>query len=293
MSNQPQACRLCGEAVEGRAGLTFGRFALSRCGACGFEQIAPEPRSDELDALYNALYFQKAKYNDPKAIELEYQRRHRLFARANLKPGDRILEVGCGAGQFIATCADTYDWHGMDYSPAGIEEAKSRLPELPEGRLIAGPIESYVPQDAGDGFDAVVIFDTIEHIYWPKQIFEKSAAWLKPGGRLILSTPDIGAVMARVTGKRWPFMTPPEHLSFFTQASMRQALGDVGLETSFARSWGKFANLAFVIYKAGRVGLAPKAFGRWASAMGLGKVTLYVPTGDVMYIIAEKPADQR
>ena len=130
--SQSDTCRLCAEPVVPRKGHSFGRFDLSRCSACEFEQIAPAPDLAELEALYGALYFQKAKYTDPKAIELEYKRRHKLMARAGFKPGDRLLEIGCGAGQFIATCACEYDWHGTDFHPEGIKAASARLPNLAE-----------------------------------------------------------------------------------------------------------------------------------------------------------------
>lgn len=284
----PERCRLCGATTDLREGFSFGRFDLFKCGDCGFQQIAPEPTAAELDELYGALYFQKAKYTDPKAIELEYERRHNLMARAGFKPGDSLLEIGCGAGQFIATCADTYNWYGMDFSEAGIEEGRTRLPDLPADRLSSGQVEDFNPNLPEGGFDGVLIFDTIEHVYDPQLVLNRAANWLKPGGRMIVTTPDIGANMARLTGRRWPFMTPPEHLSFFTRAAMSQAMRRAGLSTSHSKSMGKYANLAFIIYKAGRVGLLPKSFGKLAAKMGLGKITIYVPTGDVMYVIAEK-----
>ena len=288
--SQSETCRLCAQPVAARKNHSFGHFGLSRCAACGFEQIAPAPTMQELDELYGALYFQKAKYTDPKAIELEYKRRHKLMARAGFKSGDRLLEIGSGAGQFIATCVDDYDWFGTDFSPAGIEEARVRLPQLGVDRLSAGPIENYTP-DLSDGlFDGVLIFDTIEHVYAPQVMLERASQWLKPGGKMIVTTPDIGARFARLLGRRWPFMTPPEHLSFFTRPSMSGALARTGLKTIYSRSLGKFANVAFVIYKAGRVGLLPKSFGTIAAKLGLGKLTIYVPTGDVMYVIAEKKA---
>lgn len=292
MQSSEAHCRLCGGPVQARANMTFDRFALSACRDCGFAQISPRPSDEELNALYGELYFQKAKYTDPKAIELEYQRRHRLMARAGLARGARLLEIGCGAGQFIATCVDDYAWHGVDVSAAGIERARERLPTLPPERLQACPIEQYEPPGLDDGgFDAVLIFDTIEHVYDPNILLEKSARWLKPSGHLIVSTPDIGAPMARLTGRRWPFMTPPEHLSFFTHRATERAFARHGLQTSYCRSFGKYANVAFIIYKAGRVGLLPKSFGSAAAKLGLGKLTVYVPTGDVLYAIAHKRAE--
>lgn len=288
MQARNNRCRLCAGEVSARPGMVFDRFQLWRCSDCEFQQISPEPTEQELEELYGDLYFQKAKYTDPKAIELEYRRRHKLMAQAGLKGGERLLEIGCGAGQFIATCVDSYEWYGVDVSRAGIDRARERLTTLAPERLTASPIEQYQPSVGAGGFDAVLIFDTIEHVFDPSILLEKVANWLKPGGVVILSTPDIGATMARISGKRWPFMTPPEHLSFFSHRSITASLERVGLKTSYCKSFGKFANLAFVVYKAGRVGLLPKRFGRLASRIGLGKLTVYVPTGDVLYAIAQQ-----
>lgn len=283
-----ELCRLCAENVQPCKNMKFGRFELKRCASCGFQQISPQPTEQELDSLYGDLYFQKSKYTDPTAIELEYKRRHKLMALAGITKGDKLLEIGCGAGQFIATCSEQYNWYGVDVSPAGIELARKRMPEFATERLTASRIEEFEPSIENSKFDGVLIFDTIEHVYDPKVVLEKAAEWLKPGGHLILSTPDIGAPMARLTGKRWPFMTPPEHLSFFTHGALDKLFSQNELKTIYGKSCGKYANLAFIIYKAGRVGMLPKSLGRLAAKIGLGKITLYVPTGDVLYSIAQK-----
>lgn len=283
-----ETCRLCNEISKLKRGFDFGRFYLTECCRCGFQQISPEPTSAELNDLYGAVYFQKAKYTDTKAIELEYKRRQNFMAQAGFKPGDTLLEIGCGAGQFISTCVDSYNWYGIDFSADGISAARKRLSSLPEERLTAGAIESFAPEIPIGGFDGVLIFDTIEHVYDPAQMLKRASSWMKPDGRMIVTTPNIGATVAKLMGRRWPFMTPPEHLSFFNQSCMSEAMRNAGLKITYSKSLGKFANIAFIIYKAGRVGLLPKFCGKVSAKLGLGKVTIYVPTGDVMYVIAEK-----
>ena len=58
------------------------------------------------------------------------------------------------------------------------------------------------------------MFDTIEHIWNPREVITRLLDNIKPNGYLILSTPDAGSLTAKLLGKRWAFMTPPEHLSF-------------------------------------------------------------------------------
>ena len=54
------------------------------------------------------------------------------------------------------------------------------------------------------------------------EVGRKLMGHLKPGGYLVLSTPSIDAPIARAMGRYWAFMTPPEHLGFFSGRSFRR-----------------------------------------------------------------------
>jgi SAM-dependent methyltransferase len=279
-------CRLC-QGDELRRRLSFPSFSLWQCRLCGFEQIDPKPTIDQLRQIYSAAYFGKAKYDDARALAREYRRRRALMRRTGIRPGMRLLEIGCGVADFLEPLAAEHDVAGIDISTAAIDQAKTRCPHLAD-RLEATPIEAFEP--AGDGYDAVLMWDVIEHLWNGPSMLATIAHWLRPGGRLVLSTPDVRAVTARLMGRKWPFMTPPEHLCFFGAKSVRLAGEQAGLKTLSTESKGKWANVAFVLYKAGRVGLLPSALVDRVNRLGLDRLSIYVPTGDVLYAALEKPA---
>jgi 2-polyprenyl-3-methyl-5-hydroxy-6-metoxy-1,4-benzoquinol methylase len=122
-------------------------------------------------------------------------------------------------GDFLKIAKESFLLSGMDISEGAITVAKSRNPELAD-RLWAGPVEDIAAGDKGP-FDAIVLWDVIEHLWDPVRTCRSLLGHLAPNGLLVLSTPDSGAMAARLIGKRWAFMIPPEHLSLFSQQSFR------------------------------------------------------------------------
>jgi hypothetical protein len=125
----------------------------------------------------------------------------------------------------------------------------------------------------------------------PKAVLRRLVTHLRPGGALLLSTPDIGALTARLLRRRWAFMTPPEHLGFFDRRSMRFLLEhELGLSVSRSVAKGKWANLGFLAYKLQRVfpDLIPLRLTERVQQSALAAGALYVPTADVRYVLARK-----
>lgn len=79
-------------------------------------------------------------------------------------------------------------------------------------------------------FDAVTMWDYIEHSVDPAGDLRRAATLLVPGGLLACSTGDVASVAARLTGSRWHLLTPRHHNFFFTRASLERAVRDAGFE---------------------------------------------------------------
>jgi hypothetical protein len=115
---------------------------------------------------------------------------------------------------------------------------------------------------------------------------------LKPGGYLLLSTPDIGALAAKLMKQRWAFMIPPLHLGYFSRASLNHLFTDrVRARIRACQTRGKWTSLAFLFYKLGQISrlLAPPALLEWLSRSRLGRLNLYIPTNDIIYLVVQKP----
>lgn len=285
-TNKAVLCRVCGSSNLELHIFVAGE-ALDRCENCGFVQVRDEPDERTLHNIYSAAYFAHAKYRDQRALELEYKRRLDLMARF-VPHGGKVLDAGCSIGDFIYSAKPKYHMYGIDISEAAIDQALAKNPELGD-RLVAGRLEN--SGYAYERFDAICLWDVIEHLWNPTAVVDDLLSRLKPKGYLLISTPAIDAPIAKIMGKYWAFMTPPEHLSFFTQKSFSILFeGQSGTKIKHFSRKGKWANIAFIGYKLGRI--APSWFSKsllqpfnWP---GVRRMNVYVPTGDVQYLVVQR-----
>ena len=107
-----------------------------------------------------------------------------------------ILDVGCGDGTFLQRLDETlnrpYEYHGVEYSLQRVEKAQVLPYEFRRCNLEEG-----IPYD-DSSFDLVYSGEVIEHIYNPDHMLEECRRVLKPGGFLIVSTPNLQAWYNRV-----------------------------------------------------------------------------------------------
>jgi SAM-dependent methyltransferase len=139
-------------------------------------------------------------------------------------------------------------------------------------------------------YDVICAWDVIEHLRNPVPTFQKLMKSLKPGGYLFISTPNIGAFIARILGRYWAFMTPPEHLCFFDKQTM-SFITEKHLRAKLM-GWhtrGKTVNLGFLLYKINRVvPIIPLKMLKLFQAPPLSRLAIYVPTGDIQYAVIQK-----
>jgi SAM-dependent methyltransferase len=137
-----------------------------------------------------------------------------------LRPGDRWLDLGCGAGRFTALAPGGI---GVDVADAALERARANSPAA-EFRLVEA--DGTLPVGHGE-VDLVWCSETIEHVADALGLLEECRRVLAPGGRLLLTTP----------GHPWPrrvaiaalrfdahFDPLGQHLRFFTKRSLSRTL---------------------------------------------------------------------
>lgn len=279
-------CRVCDSADLAPRYVVRGQ-PMATCRNCGLVQLARHPSQEELAEIYGANYFPETKYALDPAARKEQQRRIDWLLRAGIAPRARVLDLGCATGDFMMSAREHFDMWGLDYSTAAIAVARKRMPEQAD-RLQSGAISTL---DVPDGhFDAIAMWDVIEHLDLPQDALRAALPKLKPGGLIFLSSPNIGTAIAAILGPRWAFMTPPEHIALYSHATLRRLAERMGLKETRWMTRGKWINLAFLIYKLGRVfpELVPQALIRALQKGRIGKLMLYIPTGDIQYMAARK-----
>ena len=83
--------------------------------------------------------------------------------------------------------------------------------------------------------DVIVLLDVIEHLPSPAETLALCVRHLNPGGILVITTGDFGAITARLAGAHWRLMTPPQHLWFFSRDSIRRMAAALGLALEHLR----------------------------------------------------------
>lgn len=147
----------------------------------------------------------------------------------NGRRGLRVLDSGCG----FATTSERIQQLGNEVT--GIEESAVAC-EVAAKRL-AHVVQADLQQaDLGDAqFDVLIFADVLEHVPWPVGVLKKYLRWLAPGGRVIVSLPNVGLWSVRFAHLfgRWEYeetgVLDRTHLRFFTRKSARWLLGECGL----------------------------------------------------------------
>lgn len=143
-------------------------------------------------------------------------------------PPARVLEVGSAHGAFVATLKWAgYEASGLELSPAVAEWARKQF-DVP---MFVGELRRQHFPDAS--FDAVCLFDVLEHLTDPLADLRECRRILKPGGLLLLQTPETPADKdyQQLLEANHPFLgmlIPVEHLHLFSQAALREALARTG-----------------------------------------------------------------
>lgn len=226
-------------------------FAIARCPGCGLGRTRLPPGFDPL-ALYDEGYFQGAQddgYADYRGSErilrAEFRSALAHLRREGARAG-KLVEVGCAYGYFLDEAAGSFEVHGTEVAEAPAAACRARGLDVSSGILTEAFLESRGP------FDAFVLLDVIEHLAQPDALVALLARHARPDARLLLSTGDWGSLTSRLLGRRWRLMTPPQHLWFFTRASLTRLLARAGFEvTSVCYPW-KRVPLELMAFQLGR-----------------------------------------
>jgi 2-polyprenyl-3-methyl-5-hydroxy-6-metoxy-1,4-benzoquinol methylase len=227
---------------------------LLRCSTCGFYYVGE--RNSALaygpdSAAETAIRIEHANGRFADLPRAEERRLNELNARWRLElierfsDGGRLLEVGCGRGDFLRVAAERFKVSGVEPNP-GLARDAAR-----ECVVHQGVVED-APHDAEwTGFDVVAALHVIEHVRSPAQFVGELSRRLRPGGLLVIETPDIGSAPFRWLGPRWRQFIP-EHYYFFDRSTLARLLGERGFALRDLRSIGKHASLGLVMNRLGR-----------------------------------------
>lgn len=258
-------------------------FDILKCANCGivFTNIPP---GFDLLSIYDESYFQGGQtdgYGDYLGTEAVLRRefRHSVSVLRRLtgdRPGLRLLELGSAYGFFLDEASRHFDCLGIEVSKAAAEHSRER-----GHRVINDVLTADLLPQVGK-VDVVTMFDVVEHLPDPVATFQLIDRCLNKDGLVMLTTGDIDSLSARLFGKRWRLMTPPQHTFFFSRQTLRSIFEKMNYTLEVVKRPWKVVPLSLAFYQLGsRLGLRMKA---------LEKLNVFVPVnlGDTVMIVARK-----
>jgi SAM-dependent methyltransferase len=185
-------------------------FRIVTCRGCGFVFVA-DPEADT------------ANHIDIDKIDWAFRPRHSQIRRlllSRLSPGQNIIEVGCGRGEVgFLMRNDPFEYKGFEpargLSDFGIRAGVPIVQTTFEGKEQA---------------DAIVIDNVLEHVAEPAQMIDIAGRALKPGGMLVVITPNVDDVRALSPAwRKQNLWVPPDHINYFSANDIRVMFERVGL----------------------------------------------------------------
>jgi len=270
-------------------------FAVVECTGCGLVFVSPRIAADRLAEVYGERYWRSPEpkrygYGDYRGEAENWRRTYERRARVldgRLRPGARILDVGCAAGFFAQLMSERgFDVRGIELSAPMVAEARLRIgaDRVHHGTLADAPYEEA-------SFDLITLWDVVEHLPDPIGALRDARRLLGREGLLLIETQNVESRFARLLGRRWQHFKQLEHLWHFSPATARRLLGAAGFEPveMTARRAGKHVGFDFVAERAGR--LHP-ALARVLSPLGRLPGAPYVNLFDEMIVLAKPAASQ-
>lgn len=143
-----------------------------------------------------------------------------------LQPNASLLEVGCGSGWMLQIMKDLgYNVEGVDFDFSAVENARNKGLCVKHGTLQS---QNYLDNH----FDVITMSHLIEHVHEPLKLLQECYRILKPGGTLVVVTPNINALGHTYFQESWLHLDPPRHLHIFTPNSLENLTKKAGFNTT-------------------------------------------------------------
>ncbi len=263
-------------------------FNVQECSRCALIFISNPPI--DTSVIYDKSYFWGGSINGGYVnYEQEKSAMRAVFEDYLVRIGKHtqvgdLLDVGAATGFFLKI-AKNVGWRvaGVEISKEATAEALRSGLEMHNGSLESSPFQK-------DRFNCITMFDLIEHITNPHTIIQKTKELLKKDGVLVINTPNIGSLYAKVLGKNWHLLCPPEHLILFNKKSITYLLNEYGFEVLYFGNIGKTFTVQYIIHQLIHWIPALKNIFRFIpiEKTPIGKIPIPLNFHDNMFLIAKK-----
>jgi SAM-dependent methyltransferase len=240
-----RACEVCGSSRATRIEkYTTSPWPVVSCSDCGFVFLQSVPGYEALDKDYawEKTSAQEAKVRKARRFAwIGSSTRWRMqvgrwitrqFRRRAPVPTGVGLDIGCGEDCRLPAGQIPY---GIEISSALTALSKPKFVRR-GGDVHCAPAIEGLGKFNDNFFDTILMRSYLEHEENPRSVLEKAFAKLKPGGIIYVRIPDFGSINRRVMGTRWCGFRFPDHVNYFTDASLRKLSSSIGF-TYVRKNW--------------------------------------------------------
>ncbi len=233
-------CPTCGSA-EAAPELSKDHMAIVRCRVCDLVYTNPIFDAQHYREMYGSTDYQGimrdlGEQSHSYRVERFGTERVDLMERqleVDRSPTPvRYLDVGCSTG-FVVEAAHQRGWAatGVDLNPSAIAFGRGRGLDLHVAALEDVPFEP-------GSFDAVSLFDVLEHLTTPIDVVRQCSRLLRPGGILFLYVPNWDSASRMLMDGNAHFIWPTHHLNYYTPPTIQDFLARCGLDVAWLTTEG-------------------------------------------------------
>jgi SAM-dependent methyltransferase len=273
-------CPACAKPTLHRRLYAKNNCDILQCAECGLGRA--QHGGFDPNAYYTADYFSGGHpdgYADYRSAEAVLRREfsHSVKFIRNHKAAGRLLELGCAYGFFLEEAKPFYEVAGIEIAEEAAAACRARGLRVLSGAADEGNLAKL------GMMDVIVLFDVIEHLPDPRETLALCARHLNPDGIMVITTGDFASLYPRLAGTHWRLMTPPQHLWYFTPASLRRLASPLGLRLAACDHPWKLVPLSLIVFQLRRMtGLAP------ARAAATSRIGIPVNLFDAMRCVLRK-----
>lgn len=210
---------------------TDEEFAWYACPRCDILFIAPMLHG-RLGEIYPANYYSFASAKKTTVVRVKEALDRRNFRQLLSRiPGESlsVLDIGGGSG-WLLDMVRAADKRVSETCVVDLGAEAGEMARAAGHSYVQGRVEEV---DLPDRFDLILMLNLIEHVVDPRAVLAKARRWLKPGGRLLIKTPNFDALDARIFRHRsWAGYHTPRHFVLFRKESLEHLVRECGFSVA-------------------------------------------------------------
>jgi len=264
-----RSCPICGTDNRAQPASPYSEapWNLKNCSKCGFVYLENPPTYTDLEenfAWEKTSAAEEARRDAERPLAKRISRSFKLFRQKVLKRDQltallyshlargKVLDVGCGGGGvFMRLPTDRYEPYGIEISRVLSVQANA-IAHARGGRVVQANAIAGMAMFEPDSMDAALLSGFLEHEVQPALLLKELRRVLKPNAPVIIKVPNYGCINRTVRGAKWCGFRHPDHVNYFTPASLRKLATACGFRVArctLGDRWPLSDNLWMVLAK--------------------------------------------